>query len=150
MRGLFDLINKTFGFNCNFDFKVVHGRNGLGISYESQNLNKESLYLNAAFEEITVGNFNYGYTWIRFSGKKGAKQKYYGGWEYEDIDTSKDAEIGFSIDIYYSLKMWGGGSNGIELGHAFFSKEKGWEIQTEKARRLERSFEVECTFIFNS
>lgn len=141
MNELFDLINETFGFNAIFNFTVVQGREGLGVDYESKNLNRESLYLNAAFSEIKVGCFNYGHTWIRFFGKDGAKEKHYGGWEYEDIDTTKDAEIGFSIDIHYSYKTWDGGSNGIELGYAFYSEEKGWEIRTEKARRLERNKE---------
>lgn len=141
MNQLFDLINKTFGFgNVSYCFEVVDSREGKAISFKSENLSRNSVFINAAWEEFYVSCFNYGRTWFELFPKEGAKAKHYGGYEEEDVDMTKEPKIGFSMDLHFTYSLWGGGSNGSEIGWAYFDGEK-WEISTQKEKALKRKRE---------
>lgn len=141
MNKLFDLIDETFGFgDTSFDFEVVEDRNGAAIKFKSENLSRKSVFLNAAWEEFYVSSFNYGRTWVNFLPKEGAKELHYGGYEEKDVDMTKEPEIGFSMDIHFTYSSWSGGSNGTEIGYAYFDG-NNWTIKTEKGRALDRKRE---------
>ena len=141
MNQLFDLINETFGFGevC-YDFEVVDSREGKAIKFKSENLSRKSVFINAAWEEFYVSCFNYGHTWMELFPKEGAEELHYGGYEEKDIDMTKEPKIGFSMDIHFTYSSWSGGSNGSEIGYAFFDGNH-WTIQTEKGRALDRKRE---------
>ena len=110
------------------------------IKFESENLSKKSVFLNAAWEDFRVNCFNYGRSWIQLEGKEGAKEKHYGGYEEIDVDMTKEPKIGFSTDIHFSYNHWNGGSNGAEIGWAYYDGEK-WTLETKKSAALERKRE---------
>ena len=97
MNQLFDLINKTFGFgDVSYCFEVVDSREGKAISFKSENLSRNSVFINVAWEEFYVSCFNYGRTWFQLFPKEGAKAKHYGGYEETDVDMTKEPKIGFT------------------------------------------------------
>jgi hypothetical protein len=142
MKQLFNLINETYNFgDISYTFEVVKSReNEKCIKFESENLSKKSVFLNAAWEDFHVNCFNYGRSWIQLEGKEGAKEKHYGGYEEIDVDMTKEPKIGFSTDIHFSYNHWCGGSNGAEIGWAYYDGEK-WTLETKKSAALERKRE---------
>lgn len=113
MGELFKLINDTFSTFIRFSYDV---RSDGSITIESENIAPSTPILNNAWEKFTICSFGYGCVSDNIS-----------------FHRTPEEPV-FCMTLAYSYVTHDRGFNSTTIGHAFYTENEGWKIETSKDR----------------
>lgn len=125
---LAQLIREKTGLkDLNFIFSHHTKRNSTEMLIEMESSEIKNPFIALAWKSFKIENFGGG-CWAR----KNKEGEY-----HTEADFSKPSpEVGYSMDINFSYESISHGSNGTEIGRAYFLESEGhWKFELEKDRK---------------